>query len=260
MGDPWQFVASIPVAPHRTRISAAICLALTLGTIVNVFGLQTAHRQPLAAIAETFPGAPTPSAGALPQTGDKRLATSSAAPIVANADADLSLRTADVGRAAADLSVPETAPPDATLVASIQQELSDRGYAPGRINGKAGLITRSAIMAFEFDQHFQLTAEPSEELLRRILLGLEGAAGETPLPPSPKAAGIIHGAQLLLVRLGYDPGPSNAQLGDLTRKALRRFEADAGLLPKGRISGDVMSELSRRTHAHIEAYDEALAR
>ena len=93
--------------------------------------------------------------------------------------------------------------------------------------------------------------------MRRIVLGLSGQA-DSSLPPSEKAKRIIGGTQRLLVRLGYDPGPVNGQLDASTRKALLRFEAEAGLTPKGRISGVVMSELTRRSHAHIEAFDEAL--
>ena len=245
------------VVTNRTRFSTVACLVLTLGMVLNVFGLQGAHRTPLAAIAEAFPTASVrsgsanspqaPSAGPVKQT-------------LNSADADLSVRAADSGRPAPD-PVPTGIPaPDDKLIAAVQRELTDRGYGLGQINGKAGIITRSAIMAFEFDQHFSLTGEPSEELLRRILLSLSGPNQEPALPPSPKAAGIIHGAQLLLQRLGYYTGLINAQLDEPTRKALRRFEADSGLVPKGRIAGDVMAEIVRRAHAHAEAYDEALSR
>jgi peptidoglycan hydrolase-like protein with peptidoglycan-binding domain len=249
-----------------------ICLALTVGTIVNLFGLQGAHRQPLAAIAETFPSADQTS-GPLPNstvakvtrgsaagsTRQKQLASDPVGQLLANADADLSVRTADIGRAAADLPAPEAPPSDVGLITDIQRGLADRGYAAGAANGKAGLITRAAIMAFEFDQHFQLTGEPGEETLRRILLGLEGPANQPPLSPGEKAGRIIAGIQRLLQRLGYNPGPVNALLDDDTRKALRLFEADTGLVPKGRIAGDVVAEIARRTHARIEVYDEALS-
>lgn len=260
-----------------------ICLGLTLGMVINVFGLQTARRQPLAAVAEAFPASPVPlpnttgggNAKPAGKTAADQSATGTHVPgkatpgkpaledaagqLQANADADLSVRTADIGRAATDLPVPEAPPGDVGLIADIQRGLADRGYATGAVNGKAGLITRAAIMAFEFDQNFQLTGEPSEEVLRRILLGLKGSADEPVLPPGDKAARIIAGVQRLLARLGYNPGPVNASLDEETRKALRRFEADAGLVPKGRIAGDVVAEIARRTHARIEVYDEALS-
>jgi peptidoglycan hydrolase-like protein with peptidoglycan-binding domain len=261
-------VALSVVVTNRTRISVLTCLALTLGTIVNVFGLQAVHRQPLAAVAEAFPGGPGPIVATAisplkPTVKAGAGSTSSRDPALqlqASADADLSVRTASIDRATTDLSTPEVAPADAKLTASIQRELTDRGYGCGAINGKAGLMTRSAIMAFEFDQHFQLTGEPSDELLRRILLGLTAGTNDPLLPPGEKAGRIIAGAQRLLRRLGYDPGQVNGQLTEPMRKALRMFEADAGMIPKGRVSGEVMAEITRRAHARIEVYDEALSR
>lgn len=255
---------------NRSRIAGGVCLALSLGTIVNVFGLQGVRRQPLAAIADTFPAAPAAPvksaetaakpASAVTASAAKTGATDPVGQLLANADADLSVRTADAGRAATDLPAPDTKPPaDAKLLAAIQRELAAHGYDPGRVNGVLGIVTRSAVMAFEFDQHFPLTGEPNEELMRRIVLGLSGNAEDPTLQTGAKAKRIIGGAQRLLLRLGYDPGPVNAQLNDDTRKALRRFEADAGMVPKGRVSGEVMTELARRAHARIEVTDEALS-
>lgn len=245
-------VASFIVLTNRTRISAAACLALTLGMVINVFGLQSAHRPPMSAIAEALPSSTAtpvpPASSAKPPDLPGQL--------MSDAGPGMAAHTAVAGLPARDLPPA----PDAALTSSIQRELADRGYAVGQVNGRAGLLTRSAIMAFEFDQHFPLTGEPGEELLRRILLGLAAPDDELAVPPGAKAARIIGGAQRLLRQLGYDPGPVNAQLGEPTRKALRRFEADAGLLPKGRISGEVMAELAHRSHTRIDAYDEALSR
>ena len=251
----------------RTRVSTFLCLALTLGVVVNIFGLQSGHRQPIAAIADAVPLAATPSAGTPPvrpkiatEHGTDRSPTNDAASqLQASADADLSVRTTNTREVTAKLPVLESAAPEAKLVSTIQRELSDRGYATGAINGRAGLMTRSAIMAFEFDRRFPLTGDPSEELLRRILLDLSGPDGGTTLPPGETAGRIIAGAQRLLQRLGYDPGPVNGTLNEQTRKAVRQFEADVGMLPKGRISGDVMAEIARHAHARIEVYDEALS-
>lgn len=242
----------------HTRISAGLCLALTLGTIVNVFALQSPRSRPLAAAAVTLPDAvellnsntkPPGMAGA-PAPAEP------AGQIMGSADADLSVRTAlDPGGPSAQ----SPTPPTAQIIASIQRQLAEHGYDAGKVNGTAGILTRAAILAFEFDNHFPLTAEPSEELMRQIVLGMSAAPG-TPLPPpTDKARRLIAGAQRLLLRLGYDPGPIDGQLTDPTRKAIRRFEGDMGLVPKGRVSGAVLSELARRAHARIEVSDEALS-
>ena len=243
---------------NRTRISAGVCLALTLGTVINVFGLQGIRRPPLAAVADAFPAAPIPPFGKSVAPAATSAQANPVGQLSANADADLSVRAAGIGRPAG-LPAADSPPADDKLIAAIQRELAARGYDPGRINGAAGIITRAAILAFEFDQHFPLTGEPSEELMRRIVLGLSGSANESAVPPGEKARRIIAGAQRLLLRLGYDPGPVNAQLDEVTRKALRRFEADAGLTPKGRVSGEIIAELARRAHARMEVSDEALS-
>jgi len=249
-------VALYAVVTNRTRISAAICLALTLGTVINVFGLQGVRRPPLAAVAEAVP-VRSPMTVATKPTA---LVEDRSLQPMSNADSDLSLRSSGSSRTAAEMPAPEAAPADAKLVAAIQRELAGHGYDPGKINGIVGIVTRSAIMAFEFDQHFSMTGEPSEELMRRLVLGLSGPAGEPSLPPSEKAKRVVGGAQRLLQRLGYDPGPINGQLDDPTRKALRRFEGDTGMVPRGRVSGEVIAELARRAHARIEVSDEALSR
>src|SRR5262245_29959475 len=61
------------------------------------------------------------------------------------------------------------------LVAAIQRELAARGYASGPVSGKLSDDTRRAIAAFEKDHGLPISGSPSDELLRRILLG-EAAA------------------------------------------------------------------------------------
>ena len=242
----------------HTRISAGLCLALTLGTVVNVFALQSPRSRPMPAAAATLPDAaelllsstrPPGMTGAPGTPGP-------AGQILGSADADLSVRTSiDGASAPAQPSVR----PNSQVIASIQRQLAEHGYDAGKANGTAGILTRAAILAFEFDTHSPLTAEPSEELMRKIVLGLSAAPG-TPLPPpTDKARRLIAGTQRLLLRLGYEPGQIDGQLSDPTRKAIFRFEREMGLVPKGRVSGAVLSELARRAHARIEVSDEALS-
>lgn len=183
------------------------------------------------------------------------------AELTSSADAALSDRTADAASsvAVATQTEPAAALPN-KLVLAIQRELSQRGYDPGRQTGIPGILTRAAIMAFEADQHLPITGEPSEELLRQIVLGIAGSETSLKVVQGTHATRVTAGAQRLLAHLGYDPGPVNGMLGDATRKALRRFEGDAGFVPRGRISGEVIAELARRAGARIDVADEALSR
>ncbi len=249
----------------KNRLAAGLCLLLSLGTMVNVFVLQGARKPPEPAVAATLPVKPLNQAivadAALPLKPASDLTASTADPVgglMANADADLALRTADGAEAVAGQALLDDMGPSEKLIGALQRELAAHGYDPGRANGKVGIITRSAILAFQFDQHLALTAEPSEELLRQVVMGLSGAPVTAPQAATDKAIRIIGGAQRLLTRLGYAPGPIDGQLNETTRKALRRFEGDSGFVPKGRVSGELISELARRAHARIAVSDEAL--
>ena len=262
---PYQWRCNIVLA-SRNRLAAGLSLLLSLGTMANVLVLQGARNSPEPAVAETLPETPpganstsTPAARQAQHPDD--LSAKTADPIgtlMSNADGDLALRTAEGAEAVASQATLEDGFASPKLISAIQRELAAHGYDPGRANGKAGVVTSSAILAFQFDQHLAMTAEPSDELLSQIVLGLTGSTSAEPEPPSDKASRIIGGAQRLLTRLGYAPGLVDGQLNEATRKALRRFEGDSGFVPKGRVSGEVISELARRAHARIEVSDEAL--
>jgi peptidoglycan hydrolase-like protein with peptidoglycan-binding domain len=115
-------------------------------------------------------------------------------------------------------------------------------------DGLAGPVTRAAIMAFEYDYGLALTGQPTNALLKQILLG-SGAAtprrGENIRVQSAEAEALIGSVQGTLAKLGYKPGPINGRLGPSTSRAIRKFEADQGLPASGRISGPLISRLAR---------------
>jgi peptidoglycan hydrolase-like protein with peptidoglycan-binding domain len=141
---------------------------------------------------------------------------------------------------------------DAETVRAIQRELKLRGYGPVPVNGTIGLSTRAAIMAFEFDHGMALSAEASERLLKRIVLG-----GAEPADPnrsaidgaSARATEVVRSVQQWLAALGYQPGQADGRLGEETVKAIREFEVDKGLVPRGRISAELVGRLNEATTA-----------
>ena len=145
------------------------------------------------------------------------------------------------------LDAPPQAPQgdaDIETVRAIQRELKARGYGPLAGDGVIGLTTRAAIMAFEFDHGLGLTGEASEDLLRRILLGASpdielGAAKVR----SVEAEQVIRTVQQRLTALGYRIGRVDGWLGEDTVKAIRDFEMDKGLVPKGRICAELVARL-----------------
>ena len=146
--------------------------------------------------------------------------------------------------------VPEgdTSASSAEIVRGIQRELNTRGYDAGPPDGVAGLVTRAAIMAYEFDYGFALTATPSQELLSRIVLGSSAPAANRPKgfgSVTGDAEGVVRMTEQALASLGYQPGKADGKISDQTARAIREFELDQKLPESGRVSGPLLSRLLR---------------
>jgi peptidoglycan hydrolase-like protein with peptidoglycan-binding domain len=151
------------------------------------------------------------------------------------------------------------------LVTAIQRELAARGYASGPVNGKLSDDTRKAIAAFEKDHGLAITGSPSDDLLRRILLG-EAAApaastgsvaptkGALPAKPNSTATSdMVKQVQQILADLGYAPGPIDGTLGDETERAVGAFQRDRKIAQNGRITPELLREIKRVTGRDLSA-------
>jgi peptidoglycan hydrolase-like protein with peptidoglycan-binding domain len=152
------------------------------------------------------------------------------------------------------------------LVTAIQRELAARGYAGGPANGKLSDDTRKAIAAFEKDHGLAVTGSPSDDLLRRILLG-EAAApaastgsvaatnGTPRIKPNATASSdsTIKQVQQILADLGYAPGPIDGTLGDETERAVSAFQRDRKIAQNGRITPELLREIKRVTGRDLSA-------
>lgn len=129
-------------------------------------------------------------------------------------------------------------------VLSVQRHLTDRGYEPGPADGVLGEQTRAAIMAYEHDNKLRVSGEPSDKLLKSMILGAspgDPAAASSQL--SPENTALVKSIQKTLIKLGYDAGPIDGLIGASTNMAIRKFERDRKLPVKGRISGRLVKEL-----------------
>lgn len=159
------------------------------------------------------------------------------------------LSTGSIGRGGGfDLGpgrVVEVASPMETIRA-VQRELNYRGYEVGTPDGKRGLVTQAAIMAYEYDHGLPLTGEASEGLLKQILLG------EAPMPARPKtssersatAEAVIRKVQTQLAAAGYQPVKPTGHIDEDTVRAIREFESDQKLPETGRVSGQLVARLA----------------
>ena len=206
--------------------------------------------------AEAKGAAPT-THGATTQASVNPLLRGPQGPVVAPLPAPLAspLQGSEATQADAPASPPKAATSDDALtpvtthtVRAIQRELSTRGYEPGPVDGNIGLMTRAAIMAFEHDEGMLLSGEPSEALLRHIILG---ATAEDAFPqPGQKsrenAERLIRSVQQALASMNYVPCKVDGALNEETTRAIREFEMDQGLQPTGRVSGRLIVRLARQ--------------
>lgn len=153
--------------------------------------------------------------------------------------------------------LPVKAPPQ-QLVTAIQRELAARGYVRGPADGILGDETRRAIAAFEREHGLPITGAPSDDLLRRILLGeavapaastgsvASGAPSAKPAPPASDEA-TVKQVQQILADLGYAPGPVDGAMGDETQRAVSAFQRDRKIAQNGRITPELLREIKRVT-------------
>jgi peptidoglycan hydrolase-like protein with peptidoglycan-binding domain len=105
-------------------------------------------------------------------------------------------------------------------------------------------------MAFEHDQGLPLLGIASEAVLKRLLLGasagidLGGEAGAGKVR-SAQAEEVVRTVQLWLAALDYSPGEVDGKVGADTVRAIREFEVDNGMVPRGRISAELVTRLGK---------------
>jgi peptidoglycan hydrolase-like protein with peptidoglycan-binding domain len=134
-------------------------------------------------------------------------------------------------------------------IRAIQRELDQRGYGPIAADGVMRPVTRAAILSWEYDNKLPLTGEATEALLTRLVLGAPGNEVGTSAREvqSAHAEATIKRVQRLLSANGYRPGPADGRLRSDTVEAIRAFEQDQGLAPKGRVSAEVLARLQAST-------------
>ena len=222
------------MTPRQARIALSTFVLLAAGIVYNALYLQSdaASTKLAGEAARPAPASPRPTAQPPARTrttqGTKR--TALLKPDSANAN-----------------DMPEDLPDGAgaDTVRAIQRELNQRGLGPLASDGAMRLVTRAAIMSYEHDNRLPYTAEATEGLLTHLVLGAPAinppsGAGEV---QSPHAEATIKQVQRMLAAGGYRPGPADGRLRAETVTAIRAFEQDQGLAPKGRISAEVVVRL-----------------
>jgi peptidoglycan hydrolase-like protein with peptidoglycan-binding domain len=232
------------MTPGQARIVLLAFSIVTAGVTANAFFLQPRTMDAASAAPRERP---RPGAGSRHQTSSREAPQSSPSSHRWTGGSEGLLRITRFAPAMRQ-ETPEEEPQltaSATTVAAIQRELSARGYGPLPGDGLLGLATRAGIMAFEHDHGLPLTGEASEELLKRILLGTAVGGGPTEQGArTVQAAQVVRKVQQGLAALGYRIARVDGRLGEDSLKAIRDFEVDRGLVPKGRISAEIVAHLN----------------
>jgi len=218
---------------NRVTLQLLAFLALTGGVAANVFFMQSSERrahggQPSASEARNIAAIEAAEFGDTGSLGHPAPANAQSLDLVALAAGSAPAKSAN----------------QQEVTRAVQRELQIRGYETGARDGVAGVMTRGAIMAYEHDHGLALTARPSQELLKAIVLG-EAAKGKGAKAATAEAQDVIRSVQRSLAKLRYKPGPANGRMTQETARAIRAFEGDQALPETGRVSGPLISRLAR---------------
>ncbi len=120
------------------------------------------------------------------------------------------------------------------IVETVQNALAARGYDVGQINGYAGSETTAAIRSYQ----------------KRADLPVDGRASQALIDHMTRET--VRSLQLGLLARGYDPGPADGFAGRKTVRAIRLYQAQAGLRVDGKPTQGLANHLKRETVATVQ--------
>jgi peptidoglycan hydrolase-like protein with peptidoglycan-binding domain len=135
-------------------------------------------------------------------------------------------------------------------VRAIQRELKDLTLYPGQPDGKVSPMVTAAIVAYEQAQALPITGEPTQALLREMIVGPSGDLGKpgavsTGVAPGSAADKLIRDIRMRLAAIGYAVGNGDGRMTLELIQGIRAFERDNNLSQTGRISAHLVMQLQR---------------
>ncbi len=134
-------------------------------------------------------------------------------------------------------------------VRAVQRELKALNLYPGRVDGKANLLTYAAIMEYQQARAMPITGEPSQTLLRHLILGPSGDPAPSGqggrVVPGTAADRSVRRIRRMLASLGYQTGPDTGRLTHDFIRGIRAFEAENDLPRVGRITARLAFQMER---------------
>jgi peptidoglycan hydrolase-like protein with peptidoglycan-binding domain len=146
------------------------------------------------------------------------------------------------------------------MIASIQRELTRKGFYDGPADGIWGSKTDIAVRDFAQAAGVKINPEASDTLLRAIIASNAKAAASTtaePVPADPIAKLIapskrVMAIQRALADFGYGQIKPSGQFDPATKAAIEKFERDRKLPVTGQISDRLVRDLAATTGRPLE--------
>jgi len=136
-------------------------------------------------------------------------------------------------------------------VRALQRSLARVGDAPGLIDGRYGPVTEQAVERFQSADGLRVDGIAGVHTVAALSTtrgaGLVPAAGDF----SPGGSAAVRSLQRSLVRVGDAPGPIDGRYGPLTERAVRRFQARAGLRVTGIAGLGTIADLRSQTVSRV---------
>ena len=138
----------------------------------------------------------------------------------------------------------------ADTVRAIQRELKELSLYPGQVDGKPTPLMHAAIVAYEQAQAMPITGEPTQALLRDLIVGPAAGGG----PASAQGVGVVSGSaaerlirdiRQKLIALGYAAGHGDGRITLELIQSIRAFERDNAMPQTGRVSAPLLLQLQR---------------
>lgn len=138
----------------------------------------------------------------------------------------------------------------ADTVRAIQRELKELQLYPGQIDGRSSPLVHAAIVAYEQAQAQPITGEPTQALLRDLIVGPSGRTEPVSghgygVAPGSAAERVIRDIRQKLNVLGYAAGTSDGRMTIELIQGIRAFERDNNLPQSGRVSANLLVQLQR---------------
>ena len=135
-------------------------------------------------------------------------------------------------------------------VRTIQRELKEMNLYPGQVDGKPSLLVNAAIMAYEQAQALPITGEPTQTLVRELIVGPSADAAKSigvgsGVMTGTAAETVVRDVRQKLAALGYTVGSVEGRMTLELMQGIRAFERDNGMPPSGRVGAQLMLQLQR---------------